>query len=54
MKIIAINGSARKNWNTSILLGKLFSAVLGRDVAVEKQGTILSGATGCTFVIHAM
>jgi multimeric flavodoxin WrbA len=48
MKVIAFNGSARRNGNTAILIRKVFSEL--QDVGIETEMIQLAGKTirGCT------
>jgi multimeric flavodoxin WrbA len=48
MKIIAVNGSARKNWNTHILLSKALEGAESVGAQTELINLYDLGYTGCT------
>jgi multimeric flavodoxin WrbA len=50
MKIIGINGSARKNGNTAILINKVFEELHKKNIETELiqlAGNTIRGCTGC-------
>jgi multimeric flavodoxin WrbA len=50
MKVVAINGSPRKNGNTSIMIKKVFSELEAEGIETEMiqlGGNLVHGCTGC-------
>ncbi|MEI8175991.1 MAG: flavodoxin family protein [Candidatus Omnitrophota bacterium] len=50
MKVVAINGSARKNGNTSLLIGKVFEGLRKEKIECEEiqlAGHAVRGCTAC-------